>query len=212
MLMFALTRPTEDGTPRTDTYADADAALFNAPVDFRPGNGRPQAAAVPPLSDQTVGLLRAVRCLRPKPGDPSPDSIVGDLSGGLLKVDIDQFWQRRLPENSAHIAFATVTMTTTNGQYEHVSEQTLLAPDDPRYLTDTLPYIGREHPPPDKAGAVYSTHWRKPLRVTDTSSSAAPRTSPASGSGDRSIKTPAGTPSSFAAPKPKKHSRRSSRP
>jgi hypothetical protein len=159
MLMFALTRPTQDGTPRTDTYSDSGAALVTVPMDFWYDNARP--AAVPPLSAQSVGLLRAVGCFGPRPGDRTPDSIVGDLSGGLLKVEVDQFWQGRLPETSAHIAFATVTVTTTNGQYENVSTQTLLAPDDPRYVNDTLPYAGREHLRSDSVGAVYSTHWWK---------------------------------------------------
>jgi hypothetical protein len=161
MLMFALTRPTKDGTTRTDTYSDAGATLVTAPVDFQPDNGRPRPAAVPPLSAQSVGLLRAVRCLAPKPGDRAPGSIVGDLSGGLLKVEVDQFWQGRLPETSAHVAFAAVTLTTTNGQDEDVSTHTLLAPDDPRYLNDTLPYAGREHLRSDTVGTVYSTHWWK---------------------------------------------------
>jgi hypothetical protein len=212
MLMFALTLPTKDGTPRTDTYSDAGATLVTASVDFQPDNGRPQTAAVPPLSAQTVGLLRAVRCLGPKGGDLSPDGIVGDLSGELLKVDIDQFWQGRLPETSAHIAFATVTLTTTNGQYEHVSGQTLLAPDDPRYLNDTLPYLGREHPPSDKVGAVYGTDWWKAPSGRWYLIVGGSADITASGSGDRSIKAPAGTPSSCAALRAKRRHRRSSRP
>jgi hypothetical protein len=161
MLMFALTRPTEDGTPRTDTYSDAGAALVTAPVDFQPDNGRPQPAATPHLTAQTVGLLRALRCLGPESGERAPEGIVGDVSGGLLKVDIDGFWQGRLPETSAHIAYATVTLTRTNGEFKDFSAQTLLAPDDPRYLNDTLPYVGRRHQPSDEEDAVYGTDWWK---------------------------------------------------
>jgi hypothetical protein len=37
----------------------------------------------------------------------------------------------------------------------------LLAPDDPRYLNDSLPYVGHERLRSDKVDAVYSTYWWK---------------------------------------------------
>lgn len=67
--------------------------------------------------------------------------------------------QGRLPETSAHVAFATVVVTTTTGQNQELTQRMLVAPDDPRYADETMPHAGPEHPLSGEADATYGSPW-----------------------------------------------------
>jgi hypothetical protein len=157
MLMVALTRPFSDGAPRTDTYTDAGGTLITAPIDYTPVA---ETAAAPRLNAQDIGLLRAVQCFDPQISG-GPYSTVDQLSGALLRVSIVPFWQGRLPETSARVAFATATLTTTTGRTQKLTERSLVAPDDSRYGGKTIPHAGPQHPLSGESDETYGAQWWK---------------------------------------------------